>query len=145
MKKVLLCIMDGVGIRENSLGNAYKNADTPVLDSLMKEYPHTYLEASGEYVGLPKGQMGNSEVGHSSIGSGRIMYQSLEKINKSIKDGSFFTNEKLLGAINYAKKNNSNIHLIGLLSDGGIHSHINHLFSLLEMCNIDESIYTRYY
>ena len=138
MKKVLLCIMDGVGIRENSLGNAYKNADTPVLDSLMREYPHTYLEASGEYVGLPKGQMGNSEVGHSSIGSGRIIYQSLEKINKSIKDGSFFTNEKLLGAINYAKKNNSNIHLIGLLSDGGIHSHINHLFSLLEMCKKEE-------
>ena len=138
MKKVLLCIMDGVGIRENSLGNAYKNADTPVLDSLMREYPHTYLEASGEYVGLPKGQMGNSEVGHSSIGSGRIIYQSLEKINKSIEDGSFFTNEKLLGAINYAKKNNSNIHLIGLLSDGGIHSHINHLFSLLEMCKKEE-------
>ena len=138
MKKILLCIMDGVGIRENSLGNAYKNADTPVLDSLMKEYPHTYLEASGEYVGLPKGQMGNSEVGHSSIGSGRIIYQSLEKINKSIEDGSFFTNEKLLGAINYAKKNNSNIHLIGLLSDGGIHSHINHLFSLLEMCKKEE-------
>lgn len=138
MKKVLLCIMDGVGIRENSLGNAYKNADTPVLDSLMREYPHTYLEASGEYVGLPKGQMGNSEVGHSSIGSGRIIYQSLEKINKSIEDGSFFKNEKLLGAINYAKKNNSNIHLIGLLSDGGIHSHINHLFSLLEMCKKEE-------
>ena len=84
MKKVLLCIMDGVGLRKNSLGNAYLNANTPTLDYLMKEYPHTHLEASGEYVGLPKGQMGNSEVGHSTIGSGRVIYQSLEKINKSI-------------------------------------------------------------
>ena len=134
MKKVLLCIMDGVGLRKNSLGNAYLNANTPTLDYLMKEYPHTHLEASGEYVGLPKGQMGNSEVGHSTIGSGRVIYQSLEKINKSITDKSFYRNKELLSAINYAKQNNSHLHLIGLLSDGGIHSHISHLFALLDLC-----------
>jgi len=134
MKKVLLCIMDGVGLRESSLGNAFKNANTPVLDKLMKEYPNIKLIAHGEEVGLPKGQMGNSEVGHSTIGSGRIIYQSLEKINRSIKDGLFYQNEKLLSAINHAKKNNSSLHLIGLLSDGGIHSDINHLFALLELC-----------
>lgn len=134
MKKVLLCIMDGVGIRKNSLGNAYKNANTPLLDKLMKEYPNITLEASGEYVGLPKGQMGNSEVGHSSIGSGRIIYQSLERINKDIEDGSFYKKEELLNAISHVKENNSKLHLLGLLSDGGIHSTINHLFSILELC-----------
>lgn len=134
MKKVLLCIMDGVGIRESSIGNAYKNANTITLDNLMKDYPHTKLIASGEEVGLPAGQMGNSEVGHSTIGSGRVIYQSLEKINRSIKDGSFYNNVEFLNAINHAKKNNSKLHLIGLLSDGGIHSNINHLFSLLELC-----------
>lgn len=135
MKKVLLCIMDGVGIREKELGNAYLNAKTPYLDYLMREYPHTYIEASGEYVGLPKGQMGNSEVGHSTIGSGRVIYQSLEKINQSIKNGSFFDNLELLSAINYARERGSKLHLIGLLSDGGIHSDIRHLFALLEMCS----------
>ena len=134
MKKVLLCIMDGVGIREATLGNAYKNANTKILDKLMKNYPHTYLEASGEYVGLPKGQMGNSEVGHTTIGSGRIIYQSLEKINQSIKDKTFFHNEEFLKVIKHVKNNHSELHLIGLLSDGGIHSHINHLYSLLELC-----------
>lgn len=134
MKKVLLCIMDGVGIRDKSLGNAYLNANTKTLDNLMETYPHTYLEASGEFVGLPHGQMGNSEVGHSTIGSGRVIYQSLEKINKSIADGSFYQNKALLSAINHAKENHSNLHLIGLLSDGGIHSHINHLYSLLNLC-----------
>ena len=134
MKKVLLCIMDGVGIRENKLGNAYKNANTKILDQLITNYPNIKLEASGEFVGLPRGQMGNSEVGHSSIGSGRVIYQSLEKINKSILDKTFYQKEELLNAINHAKKNNSSLHLIGLLSDGGIHSHINHLFSILELC-----------
>ena len=135
MKKVLLCIMDGVGIRENEKGNALKNANTKTIDKLMKEYPNILLEASGEYVGLPKGQMGNSEVGHMAIGSGRIIYQSLEKINKSIKDGDFYQNIELLNTIEHARKNNSKLHLIGLLSDGGIHSHINHLFALLELCS----------
>ena len=135
MKKVLLCIMDGVGLRENLKGNAFKNANTKTLDRLMKEYPNTTIEASGKFVGLPEEQMGNSEVGHSTIGSGRIIYQSLEKINKSIEDKSFYQNKELLNAIDYARKNNSKLHLIGLLSDGGIHSHINHLFSILDMCD----------
>lgn len=138
MKKVLLCIMDGVGIRKSSLGNALKNANTKTLDKLMKEYPNILLNASGEYVGLPNGQMGNSEVGHSTIGSGRVIYQSLEKINRSIIDGSFYQNKEILSAIDHAKKNNSKLHLIGLLSDGGIHSHVNHLFSLLDICQKEQ-------
>ena len=143
MKKVLLCIMDGVGIRESTLGNALKNANTKTLDKLMEEYPNILLNASGEYVGLPSGQMGNSEVGHSTIGSGRVIYQSLEKINRSIKNGSFYQNKEILGAIVHAKNNNSKLHLIGLLSDGGIHSHINHLFSLLDICQ-KEKFYNVY-
>lgn len=138
MKKVLLCIMDGVGIRESLNGNAVKNANTETLDRIFKEYPNIYLEASGEYVGLPKGQMGNSEVGHMAIGSGRIIYQSLEKINKSIEDKTFYKNHELLSAINHARDNNSKLHLIGLLSDGGIHSHINHLFALLDLCQKEQ-------
>ncbi len=134
MQKILLCILDGVGLRESSQGNAFKNAQTETIDKLIKEYPNISLHASGEYVGLPKGQMGNSEVGHSTIGTGRIIYQSLEKINKSIEDKTFYQNKEFLNAINHAKKNNSKLHLIGLLSDGGIHSNINHLFSLLELC-----------
>ena len=134
MKKILLCIMDGVGIRKSPVGNALKNANTKTIDALLNEYPHMLLQASGQYVGLPVGQMGNSEVGHQTIGSGRIIYQSLEKINKSIKEKTFFQNQELINAINYAKNNNSKLHLIGLLSDGGVHSHINHLFALLELC-----------
>lgn len=134
MKKVLLCIMDGVGIRENPKGNAFINANTKTLDRLFKEYPNILLHASEEYVGLPSGQMGNSEVGHSTIGTGRVIYQSLEKINKSIKDGSFFKNKELIDSIKHAKEFNSKLHLIGLLSDGGIHSHINHLLSILDLC-----------
>ena len=134
MKKVLLCILDGVGIRRNKVGNAIRLANTPNLDYLWNNYPHTMLHASGSKVGLPDGEMGNSEVGHSNIGLGRVMKQSLEKINESIRNGNFFGNSELLSAINYAKKNNSKLHLIGLLSDGGIHSNINHLFSLLELC-----------
>ena len=134
MKKVLLCILDGVGIRRDKVGNAIRLANTPNLDYLWNNYPHTMLHASGSKVGLPDGEMGNSEVGHSNIGLGRVMKQSLEKINESIRNGEFFGNSELLSAINYAKKNNSKLHLIGLLSDGGIHSNINHLFSLLELC-----------
>lgn len=134
MKKVLLCIMDGVGIRKNELGNAYLNANTPTLDYLWDNYPHIELEASGEFVGLPKEQMGNSEVGHSTIGSGRILYQSLELINKEIENKSIYNNKNILKAIEHVKKNSSKLHLIGLLSDGGIHSHINHLFTLLDIC-----------
>lgn len=134
MKKVILCIMDGIGISKNSKKNAYEAADTKTLDYLLKEYPNTTLEASGEYVGLPKGQMGNSEVGHSNIGAGRVIYQSLEYINNKIKDKSFYDNEQIINIINHVKTNNTNLHLMGLLSDGGIHSNINHLFALMEMC-----------
>lgn len=134
MKKVLLCIMDGVGISKNSKKNAYEAADTKTLDYLMREYPNTTLEASGEYVGLPCGQMGNSEVGHSNIGAGRVIYQSLEYINNKIKDKSFYDNKGMLDIIEHVKKNNTNLHLMGLLSDGGIHSDINHLFAILDIC-----------
>jgi len=134
MKKVLLCIMDGIGFRSSEKGNAYKNADTKTLDKLISVYPNTLLHASSTYVGLPEGQMGNSETGHSTIGSGRIIYQSLEKINNSIKDKTFYKNQELVSVINHTKKNNSKLHLIGLLSDGGVHSHIDHLFSLLDLC-----------
>ena len=132
--KVVLCIMDGFGIREEKYGNAIKSARTPNLDYLMKEYPNILLDASGESVGLPSGQMGNSEVGHMNIGAGRIVYQSLTLLNKKIKEGTFFENDKLLGAIEYAKVNNSVLHLFCLLSDGGVHSHINHLLAMMEMC-----------
>ena len=121
MKKVLLCILDGVGIRKDKVGNAIRLANTPNLDYLWNNYPHTMLHASGSKVGLPDGEMGNSEVGHSNIGLGRVMKQFLVKINESIRNGEFFGNSELLSAINYAKKNNSKLHLIGLLSDGGIH------------------------
>ena len=133
MKKVLLCIMDGMGITNDKKYNAVYNAKTPVLDNLWKKYPHCVLEASGTFVGLPKGQMGNSEVGHTNIGAGRLVYQSLELINSKIKDKTFFDNEEILKVIEHVKENNSSIHLIGLLSDGGVHSHINHLFALLDM------------
>lgn len=133
MKKVLLCIMDGVGITKEKKYNAVYNANTPNLDKLWDSYPSCLLEASGEAVGLPKGQMGNSEVGHTNIGAGRTVYQSLELINSKIKDKTFFENEEFLSVINHVKACNSKLHLIGLLSDGGVHSHINHLFSLLEL------------
>lgn len=132
--KVVLTILDGVGLKEDSYGNAFKEAKTPNFDYLWNKYPHCRLEASGEYVGIPKGQMGNSEVGHTNIGAGRIVYQSLVKINKSIEDNSFYTNEAFLKAINNCKENDSALHLLGLVSDGGIHSHINHLVELLELC-----------
>ena len=133
MKKILLCIMDGVGLTKEKKYNALYNAKTPNLDKLWKIYPHSELEASGTYVGLPRGQMGNSEVGHTNIGAGRVVYQSLELINSKIRDKSFYNNSEILKVINHVKDNNSNIHLIGLLSDGGVHSHINHLFALLDM------------
>ena len=133
MKKVLLCIMDGIGISNNKKYNAVYNSNTPVLDKLWDSYPHSLLDASGELVGLPKGQMGNSEVGHLNIGAGRVVYQPLELINSKIKDKSFYDNEEFLSIINHVKANNSKLHLIGLLSDGGVHSHINHLFALLEL------------
>ncbi len=137
MQKMMLVIMDGVGIREDAHGNAFMAAKTPNLDYLMKEYPHSKLNASGKYVGLPDGQMGNSEVGHMNIGAGRILYQPLELINKKIEDKTFFENKEILNVMNYVKHNKSKLHIFGLLSDGGVHSHINHLLGLLDMCKLN--------
>lgn len=138
MKPVVLCILDGVGIRKEIHGNAVKQANMPTFNMLMKKFPNSLLEASGEAVGLPKGQMGNSEVGHSNIGAGRIVYQPLEIINNAIKDESFFSNEKILEVINHTKQNNSKLHICGLLSDGGIHSHIDHLMNIIDICKKNE-------
>ena len=134
MKPVVLCILDGCGVREESDGNAFKNAYKPTFDYLMEKYPHSILQASGTSVGLPDGQMGTSEVGHMNLGSGRVALQPLEAINESIKTKKLFENKEILDVINHVKENNSNLHILGLLSDGGVHSHINHLLSLLEMC-----------
>ena len=129
--------MDGVGISDNIEKNAFYNARTPNYDYLINNYPHSKLVASGEEVGLPRGQMGNSEVGHTNIGAGRIVYQSLEYINNQIKTKEFFNNDKLLEVINYTKEKDSNLHIMGLLSDGGIHSSIDHLFAILDMCKLN--------
>ena len=136
MKKipVMLIVLDGWGIGKNYEGNAIYLAKTPNFDKLIKDYPSTKLKASGLAVGLPEGQMGNSEVGHLNIGSGRIVYQDLTKITKSIEDGDFFEKEEFLKAIENAKKNNSKLHLMGLVSDGGVHIHIKHLYGLLQLC-----------
>ena len=131
--KIILCILDGIGWRKEIHGNAVKLAHTPNLDKLVAGYPHALLEASGEQVGLPRGQAGNCEVGHQNIGAGRIVYQPLQLINQKIQDKTFFQNDRLLNVINYVKTNESRLHLLGLVSDGGIQSHINHLFALLDM------------
>ena len=132
-KPTVLLILDGYGLNDKVEGNAVANAKTPVMDKLMKEYPFVKGYASGLAVGLPDGQMGNSEVGHLNMGAGRIVYQELTKITKSIEDGDFFENEALVDAVNNVKANNSALHLFGLLSDGGVHSHNTHLYGLLEM------------
>ena len=129
---VTLVILDGFGLNKQKFGNAIAAAGTPNLDKLKSQYPFTTLHASGQHVGLPKGQMGNSEVGHLAIGSGRVILQDLEKINQEIKTGAFKENTQLLKAINHAKENNSALHIMGLLSDGGVHSHITHLYSILD-------------
>lgn len=130
---VTLVILDGFGLNKKKFGNAIASAGTPNLDKLKKEYFYGQLEASGLAVGLPDGQMGNSEVGHLTLGSGRVNYQDLLKINKEIQDGTFFKNPNLLKAIEHANKNSSSLHLMGLLSDGGVHSHINHLLAIIEL------------
>lgn len=132
-KPTVLMILDGYGLNDKTEGNAVAMAKTPVMDKLMKEYPFVHGNASGLAVGLPDGQMGNSEVGHINMGAGRIVYQELTRITKEIEDGSFFTNEGLMDAINNCKKNNSSLHMYGLLSDGGVHSHNTHLYALLEL------------
>lgn len=130
---LMLMILDGWGIRRETDGNAVAEANTPYYDALLKTYPHSELKASGEDVGLPRGQMGNSEVGHLNIGAGRVVYQELTRISKAIRDKDFSKNEVLLSAVRSAAKNNKALHLIGLLSDGGVHSHITHIYALLEM------------
>ena len=132
-KPVVLCIMDGFGFNPSDYGNAITAAKTPRLDEIFKNNPMTYIGASGMDVGLPDGQMGSSEVGHTNIGAGRVVYQELTRITKSIMDGDFFTNDVFMGAIENCKKNNSALHLIGLLSDGGVHSHNTHLYALIEL------------
>ncbi len=134
MKPVLLMILDGFGYRTEEKGNAIVQAKTPNFDWLWQKYPHTKLMASGTAVGLPDGQMGNSEVGHMNIGAGRVLYQPLERINQSIADGTFYQNEELLKVIEHTKKNQSKLHIMGLISDGGVHSHIDHLMALLDLC-----------
>ena len=136
-KPIVLAILDGYGLRKNTHGNAVALARNPVFTELWNTYPHTTLTASGQLVGLPKGQMGNSEVGHMNIGAGRIVYQPLELINKSIADKEFFQNKEIKKIMNHVKENDSKLHLIGLISDGGVHSHINHLLALLDMCRLE--------
>ena len=133
-RPVCLLIMDGYGIRASADGNAIKIANSGVIEGLSKKYPSTELQASGRYVGLPDGQMGNSEVGHLNIGAGRVVYQELTRITKEIEDGDFFENPELNGAIDNALKNDKKLHLYGLLSNGGVHSHNTHLYGLLELC-----------
>ncbi len=132
-KLTMLMILDGFGNNPNKDGNAIKLAKTPNIDKLMKKYQNAEINTSGLAVGLPEGQMGNSEVGHTNIGAGRIVYQELTRITKSIEEGDFFTNPEFIAAIENCKKNNSKLHILGLVSDGGVHSHIRHLYGLLEM------------
>ncbi len=132
-KPIVLMILDGFGMRDQVVGNAVKKAKLENFDHLMNEWPHTELQASGLAVGLPEGQMGNSEVGHLNIGAGRVVYQELTRITKSIADGDFFENAVLLDAIKHARDKQQTLHLMGLVSDGGVHSHVDHLLALLEM------------
>lgn len=138
MKRVLLCIMDGWGINTNPKIDKYdatKLAPPINFDRLKKEEKYTQIHADSEYVGLPNGQMGNSEVGHLNLGAGRVVYQELTKINKSIREGDFFKNEKFLEAIKHAKENNSSLHMFGLVSEGGVHSSMDHLFALIKLAS----------
>lgn len=133
-KRVLLMILDGWGLALDKKVSAIDHANTPVMDKLFETYSHSRLEASGLAVGLPEGQMGNSEVGHMNIGAGRVVYQDLVKINKAVEDGTLAENETLRSTLTYAKANGKKVHLIGLVSDGGVHSHVNHLKGLLSIC-----------
>ena len=132
-KPTVLMILDGYGLRDKEEGNAVAEGKTPVMDKLMAECPFVHGNASGMAVGLPEGQMGNSEVGHLNMGAGRIVYQDLTKITKAIQDGDFFENKALLAACENVKKNGSSLHLMGLVSDGGVHSHNTHIYGLLEL------------
>ncbi len=136
-KKVILVIMDGWGLGKVASADAIQNANVPFTRSLYSKYPNTTLVTCGEAVGLPEGQMGNSEVGHLNLGAGRIVYQELQRINVAIRNGSFAKNETLLGSIRYAKNNNKPLHLLGLVSDGGVHSHISHLKAVIDLCKTE--------
>ena len=137
-KKVILMILDGWGITQDPKVSAIYNAKTPFINSLYDKFPHAELRTDGEHVGLPEGQMGNSEVGHMNLGAGRIVYQNLAKINKAVKENTLAQETELLKAFDYAKKNQKNIHFLGLVSNGGIHSHIDHLKGLLDAANKHE-------
>ena len=126
--------MDGWGLGKVASADAIQNAKTPFVSSLYSKYPNTTLITCGEAVGLPDGQMGNSEVGHLNLGAGRIVYQELQRINVAVREGSFAKNEILLNAIRFAKKNNKPFHLLGLVSNGGVHSHIDHLKAIIDVC-----------
>ena len=139
-KKALLMILDGWGLGDHGKDDVIFNTATPYWDYLMETYPHSQLQASGENVGLPDGQMGNSEVGHLNIGAGRVVYQDLVKINLSCRDNSILKNPEIVSAFSYAKENGKNVHFMGLTSDGGVHSSLDHLFKL---CDIAKEIILR--
>ncbi|MCM1533755.1 MAG: 2,3-bisphosphoglycerate-independent phosphoglycerate mutase, partial [Corallococcus sp.] len=146
-KITALIIMDGYGLSKQERGNAIGVNCSPYVRYLMSTYPTTTLEASGLAVGLPEGQMGNSEVGHLNIGAGRVIYQELTRITKSISDGDFFTNSALLGAVEAVKKSGGKLHVMGLCSNGGVHSHITHLFALIELAKREglDNVYVHCY
>jgi 2,3-bisphosphoglycerate-independent phosphoglycerate mutase len=133
-KKVILIIMDGWGLGQVKTADAIQAARTPFVSSLYAKYPHTTLTTCGEAVGLPEGQMGNSEVGHLNLGAGRVVYQELQRINVAIREGILARNAQLMATLQYAKEAKKALHLIGLVSDGGVHSHTNHLYALLDIC-----------
>ena len=137
-KKVILLILDGWGITQDPKVSAIFNAKTPYINSLYHIYPSSELRTDGEHVGLPDGQMGNSEVGHMNLGAGRIVYQNLAKINIAVREGKLSKEEELLNAFKYARDHQKNVHLLGLVSNGGIHSHINHVKGLLSAANDHE-------
>ena len=136
-KKVILVIMDGWGLGKVASADAIQNARVPFTRSLYAKYPNTTLITFGEEVGLPDGQMGNSEVGHLNLGAGRVVYQELQRINVAVRNGSIFKNEILLNSIRFAKTSNKALHLLGLISDGGVHSHINHLKAIIDLCKTE--------
>ena len=146
-KLTMLMILDGFGKNENEEGNAIAMANTPNLDRLMRTYPTATMYTSGVEVGLPEGQMGNSEVGHMNIGAGRVVYQEMMRISNSIEDGSFFSNPEIAGAIDHCKKNNSKLHIMGLCSDGGVHSKLRHLYAILELAKRKdfENVYLHFF
>src|SRR4030043_2305433 len=133
IKPILLVVLDGWGENPSFEGNAIAQSKTPTINRITRYYPEVLLQASGISVGLPWGEMGNSEVGHLSLGAGRVIYQSLPRITLSIQDGSFFQNDALLAAVENAKKNNSALHIMGLASNGGVHSSLDHLYALIEL------------